>query len=217
MTLTVPSGQVPNLSGQSSSSGFHGASDFWTIAENQPPRDGFETRRAQVIFSPTASKPMLALSGKTAPHPVAWKPEEGIFTISGKNVQSIVGFVGGKSVSAGDLSVEFAPSTRNFASLTLTPTPSGSRLLTVMDKAENPGLEWDAGRRTAKKAWERGPVQVWGVAAQVSLVWREKTAQVWALDNTGKRRKRLSVQLSGGRLSFAISPSDRTIWYELSR
>ncbi len=216
MTLTLPAAQVPALAGKSSSSGFHGTSDFWGASESPVPPGAYETHRVEVAFSPTASKPTLTLSGTPAPHPVSWNPDASLFTVAGKNSQAIVGLVGGKSVTAGILSARFAPSQRNFAAMTLSITPSGSRLLTVIDKAENPGLVWNATRKSATSSWS-GPVQVWGVAASVTVAWPEKSAQVWILDNTGKRMKKLGAKLVGGKLSFAISPADKTIWYELAR
>ena len=40
-------------------------------------------------------------------------------------------------------------------------------------------------------------------------------ATVWALDGSGKRRGQVEATLTGGRLTFAIGPDHRTLWYEI--
>ncbi|MEM0024764.1 MAG: hypothetical protein QXF90_08860, partial [Thermofilaceae archaeon] len=62
--------------------------------------------------------------------------------------------------------------------------------------------------------WGPGPTIAEGVRARIRV---KGEVEVWALDNTGRRREKLPTTVEGGWTVFEIGPGYRTIWYEISR
>jgi hypothetical protein len=147
-------------------------------------------------------------------------PSGGVWRFACPTAAGAAGFLGGSSTQAGGVAFKVAPSARNFASLTVAALDakplarSRSLLLTAIDKAENAGLQWNAERTFAAQSWQ-GPVQAYGVAAQVELSTQARSARVFALDATGARRSGIACTLAGGKLRFAIAPADKAVWYEI--
>ncbi len=158
-----------------------------------------------------------------APSQLEWlhQGQQSRFLINSPGAKGALGFLGGLPTEVGGLRLQVEPSERNFASIVLSamdgkPTQlSTSLLLTAIDKAENPGLEWNAERNYAKNSWKNGPVQVTGVQGQISLPTLAVAAHVYVLDATGTVKSEIPAQLKNGRLSFAISSNDQTVWYRI--
>ncbi len=98
------------------------------------------------------------------PPAVAWRPAEGRFTFA---VPTALGLCGRATTAAwreadAAVTLERAPAARNFGVLTLIsldgrPIPrAGALLLTALDKAENPGLQWNAERTFAANSQYAG-------------------------------------------------------------
>jgi hypothetical protein len=52
-------------------------------------------------------------------------------------------------------------------------------------------------------------------AAWVRVVTEAKSARVWTLDVTGARLNPVPSRLRNGVLSFDISPTFKTVWYQI--
>jgi hypothetical protein len=220
--LAIPTTQVAPLVAARTEYG------FWQAALGQGAISNFDiwSRRSALRFDATITAPALAREeralAKGDTSRVEWRPQDGVWSFSAPGTFGAVGFLGGKTSQSTEASFEVAPNARNFAALTLAAMDgkpliySRSLLLTAVDKAENPGLEWNAERSAAGRSWESGPVQAVGVGAKVSLWSSARTARVWALDPIGARKKEVAAQIKDGRLSFSISPTDQTVWYEIA-
>ena len=233
--MTIPTRRIDELVA-------HGSDyDFWTQAlKNQTPKidapkidapkidaRDFLQYRSALRFNADASEATLQREERdvkdAAPSQIQWLHvgAQSRFLINSPGAKGALGFLGGLPTEAGGLRLQVAPSQRNFASIVLTamdgkPTQiSTSLLLTAIDKAENPGLQWNAERTFAANAWTNGPVKVYGVQAQISLLTQASAAHVYVLDATGTVKGEIATQLENGRLSFAISPDDKTVWYRI--
>ncbi|MFZ4765323.1 MAG: carbohydrate binding domain-containing protein [Roseimicrobium sp.] len=84
--------------------------------------------------------------------------------------------------------------------------------LCALSRAENPGMGWDATRRSVSNQWGRGPALVLGVKAKISLPGTA-TWKVEALDPTGAPKSIVAEKAQ----SFAIAPEQQTVWWLLTR
>lgn len=217
MTLSIPIPLVAKLKAEGSDYA------FYNTAGKMPEGAGFFTHRAALAFVNTKqTQPTIALAG-TAPTnaPLAWDHAAGIYSVNTPQTRCLIGFVGDKTQSVGDMTWQGAKAGRNFVSLTATArdgkslAASGAILVTVMSKAENPGLVWNAERTFATNAWASGPVEVEGVTGNLTLATGAKSAKVYALDNNGNRKGEVSASVANGKLTLGVSPAHGTAWYEV--
>lgn len=156
--------------------------------------------------------------------PIDWQTagaDKPIFTADSPYSKAIVGFLGGRSAESGGLLVQMGETPRNFAALTLTALDgqsserSHSLLLTAVGSVENTGMKWNSDRTSVGDQWGTGPVLAEGIPATITLRTVMTIATVYALDATGKRLGKIDSKLSGGALTFAIAPANKTLWYEI--
>jgi hypothetical protein len=164
-------------------------------------------------------------TGVVGETPLLWDrrdPDHALFTVNVPSYQSLVGFPSTDPIRLGPLSVTVQPTPRGFAALTLASMDgrpvdqSRSLLLTVVDKVENAGLEWNADRTFAAHSWDHGPTMAEGVTAQLAMSTRGGRATVYALDGTGKRVSEVPCRVFDGVLHFTTGPEYKTIWYEVA-
>lgn len=140
----------------------------------------------------------------------------------GSRVAGTVGFVGGHRTTGGDAATfEFPLQGNGFAAAVLSaldgkPLATSSRaLLTIANRAENPGMAWNRDRTSVGEGWGKGPVQAEGVECVMTV--RTKTLRVaWALDPKGRRKLKLPTTYRDGTLVVRAHPKYKTLWYELS-
>ena len=219
-TLEVPEDRVPALA----------AEGGWTFWDNVIPGSWSASRmierRTAIRFVPPGTPPRLdQAEGIPSENRIEWSvspASRAAYTVDVPSVKAAAGRLGGRTVNLGGVEVSIEPSPRNFAAFALAamdgaPVPeSGSLLLTVMDKVENPGLEWNADRTYAGRSWENGPTQVWQVKGRIVIPTKAKKAEVYRLDGGGRRAGQVRSTLAKGRLSFGFAPADRTVWYEIA-
>lgn len=148
-------------------------------------------------------------------------PAGPVLRISGPLVAGLVGFVGGSTSTAGPLSIEIEAHDNNFAVATvhtldgLSIDRSSRAVLTILSRAENVDMGWNATRTSVANHWGTGPVQVVGVRGKISIA-RMKAAHVYPLDVHGKRAGEVPATYVDGKVQFAVSPEQRTVWYEIT-
>lgn len=143
----------------------------------------------------------------------------GVVVLDAPKVAAMTGFVGGTEVSAGGFTFHFDDFGNGFASLMLVPldgqelTESGRMLLTVVGRAENLGMQWNADRTSVSDQWGSGPVQVEGVPLRFRRADGSAgaTYSVFPLDVDGTRRAALPAG------DARLGPQHRTVWYEIVR
>jgi len=230
ITLTVPQNKVAPLKALGTDGAFWGLSESRFLvgsaagAPEKADTRAFLTHRASVRFEPDPGPVAFGVQQASADPPgFLWDHAQQVVTVNTPASKALIGKLGGKTLSLDGFTATIAPSARNFAVLTLTSRDgkatrnATSLLLTAVDKAENGGLQWNAERTFAAKAWESGPPQVTVPQGTVRVQTPAQQATVWALDGTGKRIKPIPATLSKGDLTFSIGAQNQTIWYEITQ
>jgi hypothetical protein len=227
--LSVPKNIVAGLKGLGTDYAFWGLAQTRFVQgtlKNAPEKanaSAFLTHRAEVRFESDSGPLALGVKNLVPQSDgFVWDHKEQQVRVHTPASRVLIGRLGGKASRVPGFVAEVAPSPRNFAVLTLTsldgkPTEqSRSLLLTALDKAENPGLTWNAERTFAAHAWSSGPTQLDVPTATVQIATKALSAAVWALDGTGRRVKEVPARLENGTLTLAIGPEHRTLWYEIA-
>jgi len=166
---------------------------------------------ARLARTGTPDTPRIFLS--TAPHGRVWLVAE-------DRAAAAIGFLGGATVEAGALGVKCDRFGRDFAAVTAValdrrPLRESPRVLvTIVGRAENQGMGWNAARTTVGDRWGQGPTMVERVPAQVSLVVTGGRT-VYALAPDGTRARKIEAREQDGRLTFTVGGADQTIYYEV--
>lgn len=191
---------------------------FWDLAGEAMRRERFLTHRSAVRLTEEGEVAITA-DADPATSALRWLREPGRerVLVDAPTAKLAVGFLAG-GVELGGFRVAAEPGARGFAAITLVsldgePVGRSRRLLlTAVDKAENPGLAWNAERTFAPKAWSTGPVEVTGVSAAI-VVPVPAAARVRVLGAGGSPLDDVPAQTAQGSVSFRIEPSQRTVWW----
>lgn len=149
-------------------------------------------------------------------------PAGAVYQVDGLLCKVAVGSIGGQTIALGGLTLAVEEFGGNFGALCLTARDakpldaSGDILITAMGRAENQDMGWNKDRTSVGNRWGHGPVLCEGVPCRASL----KTSpglHVFALGPDGKRKHEVETQFANGELTFRISPSQGTVWYEMAR
>ena len=144
-----------------------------------------------------------------------------VYRVNSSNLQSVTGFIAGKTIDMTYMSVKASSTTAAFASVTLQPVDqqtvadSGRLLLSVLTRYENTGMLWNAARTSVGLAWGTTPSLIEPLAATYTFRLRQGSFfSIYALDAQGNRVK----QVGGGAGQFTATLDtgiDTTVWYEL--
>ncbi len=158
----------------------------------------------------------------SAPPIIVSKTGGGRYSTANRRAQSVVGYVGGQTVTLGEETFAFPKFGNNFAAVTLTamdrkPTAQSQKLLlTLVGKVENQEMGWNADRTSVGDQWGHGPTLAEGIPATVTLkVGGPRT--VWALDGTGTHKQSVPAAYAHGRLTFTVGPQYQTLWYGVEK
>lgn len=152
---------------------------------------------------------------------VAWDVPDGkgVVTVNTPGTRAVWGLIAGSSFDLGGLQIKVGPVDRDYAVIVLTsldgkPLETAKRLLlTATGSAENPGMGWNEERNSVSNRWGKGPTQVNGIPATLTLGSRVR--KILALDEQGLSKGVLPVQTSGGATTWSIGPEYKTLWYEV--
>jgi len=166
-----------------------------------------------VVSAGTAEKPLAQVERRR---------KGMVYRFDGTGAKAIVGFVGGEEIALTDAAFRFQEFGNGFASVSIAatdrkPLAGSSRiLLTLMGKAENQGMGWNASRTSVGDQWGKGPTVVEGIPCTVTFL-ADGARTVWALDGNGRRTSRISATYRNGAISFQADPKFKTVWYEIAR
>lgn len=156
--------------------------------------------------------------------PFAWRPapaEEAVARIVGHSAAAVVGRIGGRTVTAGPLSVTLEPTERNFAAVGLAaldtqPLNASRKLLLVIAGAvANRNLGWNADFTSIGRNWGEGPTELEPLTATVRVASDVAGLVVAPLDEHGNPREPLPATFADGAVSFRVEPTQQTIWYAI--
>ena len=158
----------------------------------------------------------------------------GFATVSTENAKVFTGFVRGRTFDLGEVVLKIGPTEGDWATVSLVShdaTGFGGDgrpariLLAATGRANNGGAAFtELERNEAGEAiiashgddWGRGPFEVEGVPAEITLPSPASRTNCWALDGRGCRLKEVPVCADAeGRAVIVIGPDYRTVWYEM--
>jgi hypothetical protein len=146
--------------------------------------------------------------------------DKAVFVTAAPGVRVITGYVAGRKIAAGDASFEFGPAPNNFAALTCAawdgrPLATSSRvILTCAARVHNTDETWRPDHK-ALTSWGHGPVLAESVSVHVELP-ASGPRHVWALNETGAPKREILAVWGKGKIQFAISPDDKTMWWAVT-
>ncbi|MBI5395605.1 MAG: cellulase family glycosylhydrolase [Verrucomicrobia bacterium] len=211
--LNIPAGQVEKLAAENVS-----MTEAWKKADVEP-RDCL-THRFNVRF--TRGGELEADKTKTGGSQVALDAEAALYTVDAPAAKAVVGRCTGKTTTLGSAEFDVKSNSRNFASITLNaadgkPVAASKRLLLVAaGNIENTGMGWNADHTSVSRNWGSAPTICEGIAARVTLATQLKSAKVFVLNASGARSGEVPSTLADGKLTFAIGPQFKTLWYEIA-
>jgi hypothetical protein len=150
--------------------------------------------------------------------PASWQPEKSRFAINGRAVRGVAGKISGKN-ELGSVTFDVAELEGiGNGVVTLVSMDqkaieeSKTMLLTVIRRAENAGMQWNAARNSVGKNWGSGPAKVLGLTAEITLPGSPVTVTRLTADGTPN-----SESSNAAVNKFRVQPADGTMWYWLTR
>jgi hypothetical protein len=194
---------------------------LWAKLNPDQPFD-FLDCRLQVNDRPTAAKATLVRSGTPdSPTVRVLKNQQGqVFVAEAPQVAALTGFLGGATTQAGPVTVTCPRFGRDFATvaavaLDATPLTDSKRVLvTVVARAENTGMRWNALHNSVGTDWGHGPTIAERVPATITLA-ASGPRTIYTLKPDGTRARKVKATYAAGRLTFTVSPKDQTLHYEI--
>lgn len=165
----------------------------------------------------------------------AGKPGKGVLTVDTPESVYMAGFIAGMSFSFSGMTIRPGETIQNGFSciaLTLLEGPSlekPSRLLiTALGAEDNHNTTWytypgtpvsfppgEGLKVTLKNRYGDPPSMVEGVPLHMRLPHHGRHVHVWALDETGGRKREVNVTSDGDYADFSAGPEYKTVWYEV--
>jgi hypothetical protein len=181
-------------------------------------------RQRMAVKFTTTGETRLEADADKGDGQVRWdwsNPKQATFTVNAPAARAAVGFIAGRKVVLGDVTIEMSPTERNWASIALAaldakPIAESSRVLLVAAGGiENTDMGWNDKRTTVGRNWGKSPIIAEGIPATVTLPGGVKVS---ALDPAGTRKAEVAAAAAGdGRVAVKIGPEHATLWYLVER
>lgn len=179
---------------------------------------GKELKLSEKVTDPTGS-------WDSETNEIIWDNRDSInavFKINAPSAKAAIGYVGGKRIELGNVTIAMDTTKFNWATITITaldgkPVEKSSRILLVAaGRVENTGMQWDKDKTTVGGEWGNSPTRAEGIP--VSLIFSNMDKfSVHALDPAGNPGMEISVSKKGADQSFGIGAQYKTLWYILTR
>ena len=147
---------------------------------------------------------------------------QAVFKINAPSAKAAIGYIGGKSIDLGNVTVAMDTTPNNWATITLTsldgkPVEESSRILLVAaGKAENTDWKWNENKTSLGRNWGNAPTRVEGIPAKLTFSNMDNF-KVQPLDTYGTPGEEILIKKKGREISFGIGAQYKTLWYIISR
>jgi hypothetical protein len=176
----------------------------------------------------------FGLSEKVDAGPGPWTSETGeiiwdtrdsanaVYEVNSPAAKAAVGYIGGKSIGLGDVTIAMDTTAYNWATITVTaldglPVSTSSKILVVAaGRAENTDWKWNADKTSLGGDWGKAPTITEGIPATLTFRNMDKF-KVYTLDPSGKQVEEVPVIIRGAEQSFGIGAQYKTLWYIIER
>ena len=147
---------------------------------------------------------------------------QSVFTINSESVKAAVGYIAGKAINLGNVTIAMDSTEFNWGVITLAsldgkPIDSSTNmLLVVAGRAENTNMGWNEEKTTVGSEWGDSPSRVEGIPAHIYFDNTEEF-NVYVLDSNGNKGDQISVYKKGKQQTIVIGAQHKTLWYLISR
>lgn len=182
-----------------------------------------DTKATELAMSEKISAPEGPWVSETGE--IIWENKDSlnaVYKVNAPAVRAAVGYIGGKNIDLGSVSIRMDTTKYNWATITLTsldgkPVEESSKILLVAaGRAENTDWKWDDKFTTLGGDWGKAPTRVEGIPARLIFKGMSKfSAQ--ALDPEGKQVMEVKVSKKGDDQIINIGAQYKTLWYILTR
>ena len=182
-----------------------------------------DTKASELRLSETVSKPDGAWVSETGE--IEWDNRDSInavYKINAPAVRAAVGYIGGKIIVLGSVSIEMDTTKFNWATIALTsldgkPVEKSSKVLLVAaGRVENTDWKWDEKFTTLGGDWGKAPTRAEGIPARIIFREMDKFS-VHSLDPAGREVSEVIVSKKGSDQVINIGAQYKTLWYILER
>ena len=145
-----------------------------------------------------------------------------VYSINAPAAKAAVGYIGGKNISLGSVTIAMDTTEYNWAAITLTsldgkPVEESEKVLLIAaGRAENTEMGWDEKHTTVGNKWGNSPSRTEGIPAQIRFSGMPGF-RVFALDPTGTETIEVQVGKKRGEQVLNVGAQYKTIWYILKR
>jgi len=143
-----------------------------------------------------------------------------VFVARSAQAAVATGFLGGDTVDTGAFTVSCPRFGRDFATVAAVSLDgkaldqSGRILMTIVSRAENQGMVWNAARNSVGNSWGHGPTIAEHVPATIHFL-NASGLHVFALRPDGSRDHEVAVSRDAAGLAFTLSGKDQSLQFEL--
>ena len=181
------------------------------------------TKATELALSETVNAPDGAWLSETGE--IIWENKDSlnaVYRINAPAVKAAIGYIGGKNIELGPVSIQMDTTKHNWATVTLTsldgkPVEESSKVLLIAaGRVENTGWKWDEKFTTLGGDWGKAPTMAEGIPAKLVFSDMDKFS-VYVLDPAGKETTEVSTGKKGGDQILNIGSQYKTLWYILKR
>ena len=149
---------------------------------------------------------------------------KGVVTVDTDKTKSVVGFINGRRFTLGNVSIAVAPTTFNWATVSLSlqqgsfaqPSSAAKLLMVLTGNVENTNMGWtDASHTSVSNNWGKAPTLVEVIPATIDLPFPSAATRAWVLDETGQRKTALGVSDNNGKARIVLNGATASLWYEV--
>jgi len=150
--------------------------------------------------------------------------DKGVVTIDTAKTKSVIGFINGRRFTLGNVAIAVAPTTFNWATVSLSlqqgsfakPTEAAKLLMVLTGNVENTNMLWsDAAHTSVSTNWGKSPTLIEVIPATIDLPFPSAATHAWVLDETGQRKTQLSVSDNNGKARVILNGATGSLWYEV--
>ena len=147
---------------------------------------------------------------------------QSIFTVDAPAAKAAVGYIGGKTIELGNVTIAMDTIPNNWGTVTLTALDgkplieSSNVLLVVAGRAENTGMGWNEEKNSVGTEWGTAPTIVEGIPVKITLREMDKFS-LFTLDPAGNRGSEVKIVNKRGTQVLHIGSQHKTLWYLLTR
>jgi len=148
--------------------------------------------------------------------------ETALYTVNSPAVRAVAGYLGGRSVSLGDIRIDMPFTKTNWASIAIAaldgkPIPeSGRMLLVAAGRVENTSMGWNEDRTSVSDRWGKEPTMAEGIPAKITFTGMGEL-RIQSLDGMGAPKGDVPSQGTDNGTGFSIGAQYETLWYLITR